>query len=338
VRVPGSGVGDLRPLRVGVVGAGFGARVVAPVFRQIGCEVVDVVSARDRAAVATLCRSDLDLVAVHSPPFLHADHVRLALDAGRAVLCDKPFGRSAGEAEALAAEADAAGVLHFANFEFRHQPARQKMRQLIGSGAVGRPEHLHYAAFMSGSRAPLRPYGWLFDAALGGGWIGAFGSHAIDTMRWLMGDIRAGGARRWVTVAERPDADGTPRRCDAEDSFSAWVEFDSGATASLDTTFSASVTLPPRITVTGSEGTMENTADVRLVLQQVDGTREQFDFDAPRGDPHEVAMTSWALQIWRAVLEEDQVTPSFHDGVACARVMDSFRSGELTMAGRPEGE
>ncbi len=33
--------------RVGVVGTGFGARVVAPAFRAVGCTVVDVVSARD---------------------------------------------------------------------------------------------------------------------------------------------------------------------------------------------------------------------------------------------------------------------------------------------------
>jgi predicted dehydrogenase len=335
VQASGSGAADLRPLRVGVVGAGFGARVVAPVFRQIGCDVVDVVSARDDAAVAALCRSDLDLVAVHSPPFLHADHVRLALQAGHSVLCDKPFGRSADEAATLAAEASSAGVIHLVNFEFRHQPARRRMHELIGTGGIGRPEHLHYSAFTAGSRVPLRPYGWLFERALGGGWIGAFGSHAIDTMRWLMGDVQAAGARSWVTIPERPDPSGVLRSCSAEDAFSAWVEFESGATASLDTSFTASVSLPPRITVTGSEGVIENTADVRLVLQRSDGAREQFDFDAPTGDPHEVAMTAWAKEIWRSVREGTQVTPSFDDGVACARVMDQLRSGAPTVAGWP---
>ena len=38
----GPGTDDLRPMRVGVVGAGFGSRVVAPIFRQIGGDVVDV--------------------------------------------------------------------------------------------------------------------------------------------------------------------------------------------------------------------------------------------------------------------------------------------------------
>ena len=328
-------VDGLRPMRVGVVGAGFGSRVVAPTFRDIGCHVVDVVSARDSAAVTALCQADVDLIAVHSPPFLHADHVRRAIDAGHAVLCDKPFGTSAAEAEDLAAQAKSAGVIHLANFEFRHQPARRKMQELIMSGEVGQPEHLHHSAFSSGSRLPLRPYGWLFDRALGGGWIGAFGSHAIDTMRWLIGEVATAGARSWVTIPERPDAEGKLHRCDAEDAFTGWLEFDSGATASIDTSFTAPVTLPPRITVTGSQGAIENTADVRVVLQRVDGTRAQFVFEAPPGDPHLTAMTAWACEIWRSVVGGRQVAPSFDDGVACARVMEQLKSTVPTVVGGP---
>ncbi len=322
----GSTTDDLRPLRVGIVGAGFGSRVVAPVFRQIGCDVIDVVSARDATAVHALCGADVDLIAVHAPPFLHAEYVRLAIAAGHAVLCDKPFGTSSEEGAALTAEAKAAGVINLLNFEFRHQPARRKMRELITSGELGRLEHLSFSAFSSGSRKPLRQYGWLFDRARGGGWIGAFGSHVIDMMRWLMGEVTAGGARTWVVIPERPDGQGRLQKCDAEDAFSAWVEFASGATASIDTSFAAPMSLPPRITITGSEGAIENTADVRVVLQRVDGTRAQFDFAPPPGDPHETAMTLWAREIWRSVLEGQQVTPSFDDGLACSRVMDLFRS------------
>jgi predicted dehydrogenase len=328
----GSTTDDLRPLRVGIVGAGFGARVVAPVFAEIGCAVIDVVSARDSAAVRALCQEKVDLIAVHAPPFLHAEYVRLAIAAGHPVLCDKPFGMSSDEAAALTAEAKAAGVINLLNFEFRHQPARQKMRELITAGELGRLEHLHFSAFSSGSRVPLRPYGWLFDRSLGGGWIGAFGTHVIDMMRWFMGEVTAAGARTRVTIPERPDARGHLHTCDAEDAFSAWVEFASGATASIDTSFAAPVSLPPRITVTGSAGAIENTADVRVVLQRVDGTRAQFDFTPPPGDPHQTAMTSWAREIWRSVVEGRQVTPSFDDGLACARVMDLFRSDEPVAA------
>src|SRR4051812_18153734 len=117
------------PVRVGVIGTGFGGRVVAPAFAATeGCTVVDVVSARSSEDVAALCRRPgVDLVSGHGPPVLHASHVRLAVDAGKAVLCDKPFGVDASEAAAMLALARDAGVVHAVNFEFRHDPGRRAL-------------------------------------------------------------------------------------------------------------------------------------------------------------------------------------------------------------------
>ena len=315
-----------RPMRVGIIGTGFGGRVVAGAFRAGGCEVVDVVTARDPDAVRALCRSDVDLVSVHSPPFLHRQHVAMALEAGRAVLCDKPFGRSLGEAEAMAGQADEAGVVNMVNFEFRHQPARQAMHALVASGAIGRPQHLAYTAFTSGSRVPLRPWGWLFDRSLGGGWIGAFGSHAIDLVRWLLGEVGSAGAATWVTITERPDGTGKPVRCDAEDAFTGWMALESGATATVDSSFTAGVTTPARITVTGTEGTLENVGDVRVVLRRQGEEPRNLEFDRAAGDGHHEAMVAWAGVIRDAITGGVQTTPSFADGVACMKVMEQWRA------------
>src|SRR6478672_2925058 len=120
-------------MKVAVVGTGFGARVVAPAFAAAdGCEVVDVVSPRDEHAVTSAIeRLDVDLVSVHSPPFMHAEHVRAALGAGKAVLCDKPFAMNADEARALAEEADAADAIALCNFEFRFHAVRRLVRDLV---------------------------------------------------------------------------------------------------------------------------------------------------------------------------------------------------------------
>ena len=327
--------GGRRPVRVGVIGTGFGARVVAAAFRATGSQVSEVVTARDAAAIRALCRSDVDLVSVHSPPFLHAEHVAMALDAGRAVLCDKPFGTSLDEALAMAEAAEAAGVVNLVNFEFRFQPARLAMRDLLASGAIGRPEHLGYTAYTSGSRVPLRPWGWLFDRSRGGGWIGAFGSHAIDMVRWLLGEVTRAGAVSWVNVAERPDTDGVGRRCDAEDAFTGWMELESGATASVDTSFTAGVALPPRIVITGSAGSLENVGDARVVLRRDDGSREELDFPRPSGDSHGVAMEAWASAVVGAVTGGATITPSFADGVACMRVMEQWRVVPPTVLAGP---
>jgi predicted dehydrogenase len=313
-------------VRVGVIGTGFGGRVVAGAFEVNGCRVTEVVTARDAEAVRALCRSEVDLVSIHSPPFLHQDHVAMALDAGRAVLCDKPFGRTLAEAEAMAARAESTGVVHLVNFEFRHQPARVTMRALMASGAIGRPEHLAYTAYNSGSRVPLRPAGWLFDRSAGGGWIGAFGSHAIDLVRWLMGEAVEAGATTWTAIPERPDHEGNLVPCDAEDSFTGWIRLASGATATVDTTFAAGVSVPARIVVTGSEGALENVGDVRVVLRRPGEAPEQFEFEQGPGDGHNRAMVAWAGAVRDAVAGGTQTSPSFADGVACMRVMEQWRA------------
>ena len=313
-------------MRVGVIGTGFGGRVVAGAYQASGCQVTGVVTARDADAVRALCHSGVDLISIHSPPFLHRDHVAMALEAGRAVLCDKPFGRSLDDAEAMAHQARAAGVVNLVNFEFRHQPARRAMHELLASGAIGRPEHLAYTAYTSGSRVPLRPWGWLFDRSLGGGWIGAFGSHAVDLVRWLLGDAADAGAASWISITERPDRDGALVPCDAEDAFTGWIRLESGATATVDTSFAAGVTTPARIVVTGSEGALENVGDVRVTLRRPGEPPQPFDFDRPDGDGHDQAMVAWAGVVREAVAGGDQVTPSFADGVACMRVMEQWRA------------
>lgn len=315
-------------VRIGVVGTGFGARVVAPVFDATpGCEVVEVVSARDDAGVARLCdRADLDLVSVHSPPFLHAAHVRRALGSGQSVLCDKPFGVTAEEAETLLAAAEAAECLHLLNFEFRYDPMRVLLRSLITDGVIGDVEHVTWTHFSSGSVTPLRPYGWLFDRASGGGWLGAWGSHAVDTIRWMLGEIvGAQGAPRTV-VAQRPDADGVLRRCDAEDAFSAFLATDSGATVTIDSSFAAAMSVAPRIVVYGTDGVLECIGDARIVVRRPDKDDEVHDRPTGQGDPHLSPMRAWA-EVVRDAVEEGIAppdAPTFADGLACARVLDAL--------------
>ena len=154
---------------VAVIGTGFGARVVAPAFAATeGVEVVAVVSARDEDAVAAAAAdARVDLVSVHSPPFLHERHVGMALDSGRSVLCDKPFTASAESSRRLVdAARDAPGV-HLLNFEFRFDPLRRRTRELVRRGRARRrrtrdldPSQRGIAPSAAAVRLAVRPRAW----------------------------------------------------------------------------------------------------------------------------------------------------------------------------------
>jgi predicted dehydrogenase len=312
-------------LRALIIGTGFGAKVVDGVYRELGI-AVDIVSSRDVAAVRAAVRRPADFVSVHSPPFLHAEHVAAALAEGRHVVCDKPFGRTAAEARAMLDGAQAAGVLHFVNFEFRHDPGRAELRELLHEGAIGDLRHIHWFAHNAGSRQPLRRHGWLFDRSQTGGWIGAFGSHAIDTIRVLGGEIASVGGVSRTDISERPDRAGDAQPSTAEDAFAATFRLESGATATLDTAFAAPVTLPQRITVIGSEGVAELVGSIELTLRRPGEKPRTTFFEPSAGDPHLPAMRPWAALLRDAILERRQIAPSFADGVACAVVMDQLRA------------
>ena len=161
----------------------------------------------------------------------------------------------------------------------------------------------------------------------GGGWIGAWGSHAIDFLRWTFGALTDASARTQVTIAERPDRDGNRIECTAEDAFTACMRTAGGATVTIDTSFAATANVAPRITVLGSDGVLESVADQRITLRTTEGSSEVFAFDAPAEDPHLVPMRAWA-QVVRDAVRDGKVpddAPTFTDGVECARIMDRLR-------------
>ena len=311
-------------VRVGVIGTGFGASSVAPAFAGADdCTVVEVVTPRDDAAVAAVCaRADVDLISVHSPPFLHFEHVRRAIEAGHAVLCDKPFGLNADEAAAMTELAREAGVVGLLNFERRFDPGRERMHELLRDGMIGEPNHFQYSRFIA---VPGRPYTWLCSRELGGGWLAGQGSHLIDCCRWLFGEIVDAAAVLRTAMAERPDAEGQLHRCDADDGFVASLRTATGVTAVIDCSLETPVSTPERTVVFGDAGMLEINDDA-VVLRTAAGDVEPFAVDLQGKPALAVSMERWAGFVCDAVRRGDVEPgwPTFDDGLACAVVMDQM--------------
>ena len=80
---------------------------------------------------------EVDLVYVATPHSMHCEHMRLALEHGKNVLCEKAFTMNAGQAEEVIALAEKKGLLLAEAIWPRYMPSRQMILDLIDSGVIG---------------------------------------------------------------------------------------------------------------------------------------------------------------------------------------------------------
>src|SRR3989441_657546 len=99
-----------------------------------------------------VARDDIDLVSVVTPVVTHCEMTLAALDAGKAVLCEKPMAMNAGEARRMADRAREAGVLALIDHELRFLTGRVKLHELLRRGDIGKVRH-GQLTFRSDSRA-----------------------------------------------------------------------------------------------------------------------------------------------------------------------------------------
>ena len=109
---------------------------------------------------------DVDVVYVATPHALHHSNTRLCLEAGKAVLCEKPFTLNAAQARDLVDLARGEGLFLMEAMWTRFLPALVEVRQRVAAGGIGEVQFLT-ADF--GFRKEFDPSHRLFDSALGGG-------------------------------------------------------------------------------------------------------------------------------------------------------------------------
>jgi predicted dehydrogenase len=331
---------DDKIIGVGIVGAGFARTTQIPGFRSCkGARVVAITSRhRERAASVAqefgiehvandwrelVERDDVDLVSVVTPPATHLEITLAALARGKAVLCEKQMAMDAAEAKRMTDAASEAGVLALIDHELRFLNSRRKMRAMLHSGALGTVRHCNYV-FRSDYRGALGGWDWWSDATMGGGTLGAIGSHAVDSFRWLLDtEVKEVCGVLSTHVAERPDkSTGENRRVTSDDDAKLLFRFaDSALTRNATGAASLSVVEPGKhqnqLEVYGSSGAL-----------MVEETGELWHSPAGAGD-------------WRPVeVEPEALAPGMREG-SWSRgftkfsyaIIDALKEGKTTVAG-----
>ncbi len=142
-----------------------------PGMRLVG-EVADVVG--DPA---------VDVVVVITPPALHAEHVRMALEAGKHVLCEKPVGEGRAEAEPLYRLAAERDLLLIAAPFVQLNPTFRALWTAIADGAVGRPHSGRALYGTAGATWAL----WFHDGSVGP--LAELGIYNLKSLTALLGPV-----------------------------------------------------------------------------------------------------------------------------------------------------
>jgi len=241
----------------GIAGTGRIAGTVGEVIAAHPQMQVAAVGSRDLTRAAGLARelggatahgSYDDLVAdpqvqavyVATPHAQHADIVSVALQAGKAVLSEKPMTHTPAETERLVELARTSGTFLMEGMWMRFNPLVQQLRRLVHDGGLGGVRSLHASIGMA---APYDPAGRLWDPALGGGALLDLGVYTVDLARLLLGAPETVVARGSLAPTG-VDADGTL--------LMGWAD---GARALL--THSMRVRVPGTATVVGTDGWAE---------------------------------------------------------------------------------
>jgi predicted dehydrogenase len=280
-------------------------------------------------------RDDLDVVMVHSENARHADQVVAAAEAGLNVFCEKPIATRLEDAARMVTAVEAAGVDGTAAFVSRFSQEASRAKRIVDSGVLGEIIHARALIGLAGVAeigCPPDMVEWMHDPQLGGGgaWIDE-GSHAVDLLRHLVGE---------VTEVAAFDACLAKRDLGVEDVAVGLLRFESGALGEVATSWSLAIDLGMRnqVELYGSRGTLflEATSRFpRVELYTEDLPAELRGWVSPhirpdRTEPHDYG--SWPAHVhhykrevasylsrWQD--EQRPYGPTLEDGRACLEIL-----------------
>ena len=247
-------------LRIGALGAAkiAPAALISPARLVEGVEVT-AVAARDAGRAerfaskhgiprvhesyeTLLADPEIDAVYNPLPNGLHGRWTVRALEAGKHVLCEKPFTANAEEAMSVAAHADQSGLVVMEAFHYRYHPMAARVLDIVASGVLGPIRHIETSlCFPLPIRGDIR-----YRLDLAGGATMDAGCYTVHQLRLL-----AGAEPTVVRAKALLSSPGVDRAMSAD------MRFDDGRTGRIVCSMFSSKVLKLKVKVVGDEGRLD---------------------------------------------------------------------------------
>ena len=232
--------------------------------------------------------------------------------------------------------AQALNRVHMMGHELRFNPNRRKIRSLIAEGTIGQVRHINIVNITGGGDPAARAANsWWAMADMGGGILGANGSHQLDLLRFWLGDVAEISGHVATMVPDRIGKDtGEAWTATADDQVSFSAMMKNGALASVFLSSAARHTIGNSVHIFGSEGTiMLSNNDEKLMLARPGQEFEDISESDPNADLPGVGKGIWNVSFVALVREltdsiregrQPQAGATFADGLQTQRAMDAI--------------
>jgi predicted dehydrogenase len=285
-----------------------------------------------------LSRKDVDAAIVATPPFAHMEPTVAALEAGKHVLCEKPFALDPDEALRMTETAERTGkYLAVASARLRCGAAMRRAQQLAASGRLGEVYHVRSSQLRVRGRPGidiLQDVHWFIDSKrAGGGALIDIGVYQIDVMLWLLGNPRV----RTVLCANKMgvgDPAPAPLKQDVEDHSVVMFTCQNGSSGVLEITWSSNVSGADALLVFGTKAGLRFDPLTYIEPGHFNPRRavEERVLPAGVGDGETEGFGNVSQQFVDAVLAGRQPYTPARDGLEVTRVMhaayESARTGQ----------
>lgn len=198
-------------LKIGIVGAGGFAGFASKSFLQVpGIKITAITDTNATAATrmandlsaksypdyeSFLNNSNVNLVYIATPPYLHHAQSKAALMSGKHVICEKPAALKASDAKELVDIAHSKNLLYVVNLMQRYNPLYTFVQSIIHEKILGEFLHGFFENYASDEK--LQPEHWFWDEAKSGGIFIEHGVHFFDLFSGWLGKGEIIHAAQW---------------------------------------------------------------------------------------------------------------------------------------------
>lgn len=292
--------------KVAILGAGFITDIHLESYRRFipEAEVVAVYARNAAKAEAfakkhgipqwytdieeAITRSGCAIVDICLPNFLHADATFRAAAAGKHIIIEKPLAVTLSEADAMIGACDAAGVKLMYAEELCFAPKYERMRQMIGEGAIGNVYMLKQSEKHSGPHSD-----WFYDVSLsGGGVLMDMGCHAIQWFRWMLGNARPLSVYATMSTVLHQN------RTKGEDNSVMIIEFENGVTAVAENSWAKHGGMDDRSEAHGTGGVIY--ADLFMGNAAISYSKNGYGYAMEKAD----TTVGWSFTVFEEVFNQ----------------------------------